>query len=333
MSARVETLKKVEFLKVLDDLALEALGRSATVERYLGGALIVSELEFGADVFVILSGTAEVSVEPRQGERQVLGHLEPGHAVGEMSSLTGALRSATVTARGAVEMLRIPDAVFDDLRVRRPEVAVALVGILSRRLAEAERSVDELLGSHSAAPKAAPASASKATRGSISRAWRELVAGHGKDLAFVALAAFILTLIAIRAVVFAAFRFDFAPRDVLRTAYLTGFGLLILSACASLLTFRPTYRRWIALLYGVACALILNELGVTLAFDIFFKDIHTADPQVAFDVERLYRRSEPIRAIAIALGVLVQAAYLRRFYRRVGFVLSTRLRRLISRSP
>jgi hypothetical protein len=118
---------------------------------------------------------------------------------------------------------------------------------------------------------------------------------------------------------------------VLRAAYLTGFGLLLLSACASLLTFRPSYRRAIALCYGIACALIANELGVTLAFDIFFRDIHTADPNVAFDVERLYRRSEPVRAIVIAAGVLVQAAYLRRFYRRVGFVLMTRLRRLASR--
>ena len=325
----VATLKKVEFLACLDDASLDALGRSGTVERYSSGALIVSELEFGADVFVILSGTAEVSVEPRQGERQVLGQLEPGHAVGEMSSVTGALRSATVTARGKVEMLRIPDAIFDDLRVRRPQVAVALVRILARRLAEAERSVDELLGTHSLAPKSA--AATKGPRGSISRAWRELVAGRGKDLAFLALVAFTLTLITIRGVVFGAFHFNFAPREVLRAAYLTGFGLLILSACASLLTFRPTYRRAIAVLYGVACALIVNELGVTLAFDIFFKDIHTADPNVAFDVERLYRRTEPIRAIAIALGVLVQAAYLRRFYRRVGFVLSTRVRRLLSR--
>ncbi|HUK63554.1 MAG TPA: hypothetical protein VLV15_09475, partial [Dongiaceae bacterium] len=103
------------------------------------------------------------------------------------------------------------------------------------------------------------------------------------------------------------------------------------SACTSLLTFRPGFRRAIAIAYGVACALIVNELGVTLAFDIFYKDIHTPDPTVAFDVERLYRRTESARAILIALVVLVQAAYLRRFYRRVAFVLSNRLRRLGSR--
>jgi hypothetical protein len=78
-------------------------------------------------------------------------------------------------------------------------------------------------------------------------------------------------------------------------------------------------------------ALILNELGVTLAFDIFYKDIHTPDPNVAFDIERLYSRAEPLRAIAIGLVVLVQAAYLRRFWRRAWFIGKTRLRKLLAR--
>src|SRR5439155_26028995 len=109
--------------------------------------------------------------------------------------------------------------------------------------------------------------------------------------------------------------------------YMTGFMLLGTSACCALLTFRSTWRRAIAIAYGIGLALILNELGVTLAFDIFYKDIHTRDPNVAFDVERLYRRTEPIRAIVIGLVVLIQAAYLRTFYQRAWFIFRTRLRR------
>ena len=128
----------------------------------------------------------------------------------------------------------------------------------------------------------------------------------------------------------AAFRFDFAPFDILRAAYMSGFGLLGLSAASALLTFRPAWRRAIALAYGVAVALILNELGVTLAFDIFFKDIHTPDPNVPFDLEELYRRTESVRATLIALAVLLQAAYLRPFWRRAAFVLRTRIRRTVA---
>jgi hypothetical protein len=78
----------------------------------------------------------------------------------------------------------------------------------------------------------------------------------------------------------------------------------------------------------VGAALIINELGVTLAFDIFYKDIHTPDPSVAFDVERLYRRTEPVRATLIGLLVLVQAVYLKAFYARVWYLIRVRVRRL-----
>lgn len=327
MSAPLEALRKTELLASLDEGALADLAEHGRLQRYAKGGRIVSELEFGADVYVIVSGEAEITIEPRAGERQVLGTLGPGGLVGEMASLTGELRSATVTATGDVEALVIADRDFDELRERRPEIAVALVRKLAGRLAEAERSIDSLLAT-TAAPKAATKTSA---RGSIRRVWRELVVDRSRDLAFLTLAAFVITLLVIRGVVWVSFAWDIAPKNVLRAAYMTGFGLLGTSACAALLTFRPGWRRAIALAYGVGCALIFNELGVTLAFDIFFKDIHTPDPNVAFDVEQLYRRTAPLRAIAIGLVVLVQAAYLRRFYARVWFVLKTRFRRLMSR--
>lgn len=152
-----------------------------------------------------------------------------------------------------------------------------------------------------------------------------------RDLAFLTLASFVVTLAAVRLVVHLAFRLDVAPRGVLRAAYMSGFALVFGSAAASLLTFRPVVRKFVAIAYGVGAALIFNELGVTLAFDIFYKDIHTPDPDFAFDVERLYRRTEPLRAIVIGLVVLIQAAYLRRFYRRAWFIARTGVRRVFAR--
>ncbi len=318
----VEALRAVKFLSAVDDAALNELAARARHRSFRAGATLVSELEPGADVFVVLSGNAEVSVEGQAGERDVLGTLERGAAFGEMSSLTGELRSATVTAKTDVEALVITDADFDRLRERRPQVAVALVRLIAHRLSDAEKSVDALLAGAAAETQKAPV-----RRGSLTRVWQELVAGRKRDLAFLALLSFVATLIIVRAIVHVSFRLDFAPRDVLRTAYMTGFTLVLFSSAASVLTFRGSWRRLIAIAYGIGGALILNELGVTLAFDIFYKDIHHADPNVAFDVERLYRRAEPLRAIVIGLLVLVQAAYLRTFYGRVWFIVRTRLRR------
>jgi CRP-like cAMP-binding protein len=320
----VATLKKVPFLSVLDQDTLGELATRGAQRSYRDGARLVSELEPGADVFVILEGNAEVSVEPRRGEREVLHVLGPGGAFGEMSSLTGELRSATVTAKGPVTALVIPDAEFDRLRDRRPEVAVALVSILAARIGEAEEAVDALISGSASLPPP-EVKKKKQARGSLRRIWLELVVNRKRDLPFLTLASFMVTLAVVRLVVHLAFVNSFAPREVLRGAYMTGFTLVLSSAAASLLTFRPGTRRWIAIAYGIGGALILNELGVTLAFDIFYKDIHTADPNVPFDVERLYRRSEPLRAIVIGVLALVQLVYLRRFWARVYFIAKTRV--------
>ena len=326
-------LKSASFLAKVDDDALRTFAARGRRARFTKGDRIVNELESGAEVFVVLRDEAEVSLEARHGEREVLGRLAPGGAFGEMSSLTGELRSATITALGDVAALVGPDEAFDDLRERRPQVAVALVRTMAQRLASAERAIDTLLaaGSSKSADMAAQKAKVKAGRGSVGRAWRELVVARKKDLAFLTFAAFVTTLVLVRLGVYLSFRFNFAPRDVLRAAYMTGFGLLGTSACAALLTFRPSWRRAIAIAYGIAVALILNELGVTLAFDIFYKNIDTPDPAVPFDVERLYRRTEGMRAVLIALAVLTQAAYLRPFWRRAAFVLRTRLRSAVAR--
>jgi CRP-like cAMP-binding protein len=342
MSAVVDvlaTLRHVDYLESLDDeTLLEVAGRSRRM-HYAKGERIVSELESGADVFVLLEGRSEVSVEPRGAERRVLCTLTPGAAFGEMSSLTGELRSATVTAVTDVEVLVVTDADFDALRERRPAIAVAMLRVIARRLAEAERSLDVLLDAGAAedAPLSAIAerahqAGGKIQRGSLGRVWRELVVGRQRDLAFLTLASFVVMLVLVRLSVHLAFRFDLAPREVLRAAYMTGFALLVASAATSLLRFREGWRRLVALAYGAGMALIFNELGVTLAFDIFYKDIHTADPNAPFDVERLYQRTEAMRAIVIGLVVLVQAAYLRSFYRRVWFIAKTRLRKVATRS-
>ncbi len=332
-SVRAEALARAEVLAGLDAEILEELADAAEEESYRAGARIVSELEAGADVYVMTAGEAEISVDVAEGAREVLGRIGPGATFGEMSSLTGELRSATVTAVTDVEVLILADADFDRLRERRPEVALRLLRSLATRLAAAEETTKALFASCELPPQA-PASARPVAvrRGSVARVWRELVVGRGKDLPFLTLASFVLTLVAVRVSIFAAFHFDLGPRAVLRTAYLSGFALLILSALSSLLTFRPGVRRAIAIAYGIGLALILNELGVTLAFDIFFKDIHTPDPDVPFDIERLYRRAEPLRMIAIGFVVLIQAAYLRGFYRRAFFVAATRIRKLVARS-
>jgi CRP-like cAMP-binding protein len=75
MKEPIAMLRRVDFLSALDDAALVQVAAGAHVHRYVKGARIVSELESGADVFVIAEGRAEVSVDAQRGERQVLGTI------------------------------------------------------------------------------------------------------------------------------------------------------------------------------------------------------------------------------------------------------------------
>jgi CRP-like cAMP-binding protein len=322
-------LRKVHFLRELDDDTLADVAARSRRARYAPGECVFGELEAGADVFVVLSGTAEISVEGRAGERRVLGSVSPGGAFGEMSSITGELRSATATARDALEVLVIDDDAFDRLRERRPQIAVALMTALAARLAENERRIDAILSRSDASDAQAPHEPRRT--GSITRLFRELVADRQRDITFLALLGFVGALVGVRAVLHVAFAHDLAPRAILRAAYVSGFALVGLASCAAVLSNRPRLRRLLAVAYGAGAALVLNELGVTLAFDMFYRDVYTADTSVTFDVERLYRRTEPLIALVVGFLTLVQAVYLRAFYQRLGLALAARVRRAMTR--
>lgn len=328
LEEKISKLRGVNFLSELDSATLAEVARQASVRQYAANQRIVTELEFGDEVFVIARGQAQISVCPRTGKRLVLGEIGPGAAFGEMASITGELRSATVVAVTSVQVLVLSDRLFDRLRVARPQVAVSLVKTLAARLVEVEHTLSTLLSDDSAISLRAN---DQARRSSLSILWRELVVNHHKEPAFLALIAFVATLILVRIAVFVALQYQLWPRQVLRVAYVTGFILVMLSACAAILTFRPNWRRSIMVAFGIGAALIANELGVTLAFDIFFKEGYTPDPNLPFDIEKLYRRTEPVRASVIGLVVLLQAVYLGAFYRRVWHLLGIEIRRLLRR--
>lgn len=324
---KVACLRAVTLFASLDDSSLDTVAEQAKVRRFPPNRCIVTELEFGDDVYVMVDGHAQVSVCPRSGERQVLGEIGPGSVFGEMASITGELRSATVRTLTPVEVLVLSDDLFDRLRASRPQIALSLVKTLLSRLVDAERTLTQLL---SAPPASTADAAAREPRSTLSVLWRELVVNHKKDLAFLALVAFALTLIVVRLVVFVAFRYDLWPRQVLRAAYVSGFTLVMVSACAAILTFRPVARRFNMVAFGIGAALIINELGVTLAFDIFYQG-YELDPDLVFDLEALYRRAEPARAAIIGLALLVQTVYLGTFYRRLWQLSTYRLRRALTK--
>lgn len=89
------------------------------------------EGEPGHECFVIVTGTATVS---RDGA--TVATLGSGAVVGELAPLTGGVRTATVTADSAMEVLVIAQREFNGLIEEVPGFAVQLLRNLAARMTD-----------------------------------------------------------------------------------------------------------------------------------------------------------------------------------------------------
>ena len=129
----VERLRRVPLFGELDDEALARVADVGTAFEVPEGRVLVERGQPGSGMFVITDGT--VSVELPAGTVQV----GAGEFVGELALLAeGVTHIARVRAATRVRGLAFGRAAFSDLLDREPKVAVAMLPVLARRLAEAE---------------------------------------------------------------------------------------------------------------------------------------------------------------------------------------------------
>ncbi|MGE5816002.1 MAG: mechanosensitive ion channel domain-containing protein [Acidobacteriota bacterium] len=118
MVERARILANVSILASLTDMERERLAASARERLYGDAESIVRQKQEGSSLFVIISGSAVVTVEPG-GE---VARLGPGDYFGEMSLLTGEPRTATVSAAGECRVFEIDAAMFRELAAANPSV-------------------------------------------------------------------------------------------------------------------------------------------------------------------------------------------------------------------
>lgn len=132
-----------EFLALLSDtdrLDLEAVGRRQTAER---GDVLLARGETGDRVMVIESGRVKISVTTQTGREVVLTFRGPGSLLGDQALVDESPRSATVTAVEPVSCLVVASSTFRSYLASHPDVALAMLAILSARLRESDRRVAE----------------------------------------------------------------------------------------------------------------------------------------------------------------------------------------------
>ncbi|MBI2862805.1 MAG: cyclic nucleotide-binding domain-containing protein [Chloroflexi bacterium] len=136
-----DELRKVSLFSSISLNGLSALESQGQPRAFPAGHELMRQGKPGQTMYVILKGRVRVErSHPDIQEPLVLSEMGQGEVVGEMALLDGEPRLATVTAIEDLETLEISADALTSTMLQFPDIAAALLHILSRRL----RSTDEL---------------------------------------------------------------------------------------------------------------------------------------------------------------------------------------------
>ncbi len=131
-------LRRVPLFEAFGQDEVAELARTVAMQQRKAGTEIVREGEAGQSLFVVVSGLLDVFKQTESGAQRKVGLLAPGHVFGEWSLLTGAARSATVTAAADTSLIEIDKARLEPILTQYPETLAELSRI------EAERSANNV---------------------------------------------------------------------------------------------------------------------------------------------------------------------------------------------
>lgn len=125
----VELLSNVPLFSELSKKELQSFASAAKEVRHRPGAVLAREGDSGLGFFLIVEGTAAVSIggKPR-------GKMGPGDFFGEIALLEGGPRTATVTAETPIRVIGLTQWVFRRIVEQNPSVAMKMLKVMASRL-------------------------------------------------------------------------------------------------------------------------------------------------------------------------------------------------------
>lgn len=149
------TLAQIMHLNDLPEEIIKAIIESATPHHFDAGQVIYLEGEPAEYVYILERGWVKATRMTREGREQGLHFLRPVELFGDNAVFTRTSYPATTTALEATDVWVIPSESLLNLVKRFPELALAIIAILSERIVNyielvedlSLRSVDERLAS------------------------------------------------------------------------------------------------------------------------------------------------------------------------------------------
>lgn len=137
-------LRRVPLFSGLNPSQLELLTSGSARRSYPRGRTIVSEGEPSQSMYILLAGRAKVQRSDSEGKEVILAVLGSGEFFGEMSLIDDAPRSASVVTLESCEFMAVSKEAFKAMLQQSPEVSMALMRGLVRRLREADQKIETL---------------------------------------------------------------------------------------------------------------------------------------------------------------------------------------------
>ncbi|HET7770671.1 MAG TPA: mechanosensitive ion channel family protein, partial [Chloroflexota bacterium] len=132
---RLLLLSRIDLFDQLPRPELESLALNMTRHLYKQGSQIIKQDESGDSMFVVFEGLLRASILfPGESKPSDVGQIQPGGFFGEMSLLTGAPRTATISAITDSLVYEVTKRQMEDLFVRGgPDVANTLSRVVAER--------------------------------------------------------------------------------------------------------------------------------------------------------------------------------------------------------
>lgn len=134
--AIVSHLRKDPLFASLSEADMHALATAMGYREFPKGSFLITRNDQSSVMYLLLSGRVKVSIASPEGKELALSYLDAPSYFGEMGALEGAPRTADVIAMTEVEVLSVEAKDLAYVFSIRPELAIALVGTMSRRLRE-----------------------------------------------------------------------------------------------------------------------------------------------------------------------------------------------------
>lgn len=140
---RMESLATVDLFDTLSIEERRTLAERLYFAPFTAGETITRQGAEAHWLYILTKGTAEVVVSEGDVKKSV-STLKAGDFFGEMSLMTGAKRSSTVTALEDTHCYRLDKAGFQEIIQRRPEIAAHVSKVMAERLVGLEEARTQL---------------------------------------------------------------------------------------------------------------------------------------------------------------------------------------------